>query len=78
MSLIENIDLGGTARNPDDAKVLCDLGLKFAEITISNPESFYNRIRDYKDIKDKTGFYYLCHGPREGNPNDTKELLSYS
>ena len=68
------IDLGGTARNPWDVKTLYKLGLKFAEIPISNPIQFNNNINEYLKVKEKTRFYYLCHGPREGDPNDIVSL----
>jgi hypothetical protein len=68
------IHLGGTARSPKDVKRLNDLGLQFAEIAITNPEKFTSLITDYKGLKNKLGIYYLCHGPREGDPNDTSSL----
>jgi sugar phosphate isomerase/epimerase len=70
----DHIDLGGTARSIEDVQHLHDLGLKFAEIAITNPRAFSDQVKGYKDIKDKTGLYYLCHGPREGDPNDTENL----
>jgi len=68
------IALGGTARNPEDAEVLANLRLKFAEIPISNVIKFKNNINEYLKVKEKTGLYYLCHGPREGNPNNIDSL----
>lgn len=69
-----DIHLGGTARSPEDVKRLHNLGLQFAEISITNPRRFSDLLKVYKDLKDKLGMYYLCHGPREGDPNDTKGL----
>ena len=74
MPLMENIDLGGTARSPADIRILYDLGLKFAEIPISKPEKFFSMIKDFKKLKNETGLYYLCHGPREGDPRDIETL----
>ena len=68
------ITLGGTARNPEDVHILHKLGLKFAEIPIYNVEKFKYYIKDYLNVKEKTGLYYLCHGPREGDPNDIDSL----
>jgi len=68
------IALGGTARNPDDVLALHDPRLKFAEIPISNEIKFKGNINEYLKAKEKTGFYYLCHGPREGNPNNINSL----
>ena len=68
------IALGGTARNPEDVEVLHNLRLKFSEIPISNIIKFKNNINEYLKVKEKTGLYYLCHGPREGNPNNIDSL----
>ena len=68
------IALGGTARNPEDILALHDLGLEFAEIPISNVIKFKKNINEYLKVKEKTGLYYLCHGPREGNPNNVGSL----
>jgi len=68
------IALGGTARNPEDVEVLANLRLKFAEIPIPNVIKFKNNINEYLKVKEKTGLYYLCHGPREGNPNNINSL----
>jgi sugar phosphate isomerase/epimerase len=71
---ILEITLGGTARNPEDVEVLHNLRLKFAEIPISNVIKFKNNINEYLKAKEKTGLYYLCHGPREGHPNNINSL----
>jgi sugar phosphate isomerase/epimerase len=68
------IHLGGTARSLEDVRRLHNLGLQFAEIPITNPAKFTDLVKDYKDLMDKLGLYYLCHGPREGDPNDTRRL----
>jgi len=68
------IALGGTARNPEDVEVLHNLRLNFAEIPISNAIKFKKSINEYVKVKEKTGLYYLCHGPREGNPNNINAL----
>lgn len=68
------IELGGTARNPGDVVILHKLGLKFAEIPIYNSLQFKNNINEYLKMKEKTGLYFLCHGPREGDPNDIGSL----
>jgi len=71
---LTNIHLGGTARSPDDVVLLNELGLQFAEIPITNPEKFLHRIGDYEALKEELGLYYLCHGPREGDPNNVDTL----
>ena len=68
------IHLGGTARSPDDVRRLHALGLSFAEIPISDTGKFSNHIAAYQDLRKKLGIYYLCHGPREGDPNNPETL----
>ncbi len=64
------IRLGGTARSPEHVAFLHGLGLQFAEIAMANPSWFSNVIAEYRDLKEKLGISYVCHGPREGDPND--------
>ncbi len=71
---LDKVHLGGTARSIEDVQYLYGLGLQFAEIPISDPSTFLDRIKVYKETKDKLGLYYLCHGPREGDPNDVRAL----
>jgi sugar phosphate isomerase/epimerase len=68
------IHLGGTARSPDDVVILNESGLQFAEIPIINPEQFLHRIGDYEALREELSLYYLCHGPREGDPNNVDTL----
>lgn len=70
----KSIDLGGTARSPEDVASLHDLGLQFAEIPITNPSKFLPLVPIYASLQQKLGLYYLCHGPREGDPNDLEAL----
>ncbi|HYQ59794.1 MAG TPA: hypothetical protein VEP29_01990, partial [Desulfatiglandales bacterium] len=71
---MKKIDLGGTARSPEDVTSLYDLGLQFAEIPISNPPKFLPLVPVYDALQKKLGLYYLCHGPKEGDPNDVEAL----
>ncbi len=71
---IKKIHLGGTARSPDDVISLHKLGLQFAEITITNPADFHLLKDKYRALLRVADFFYLCHGPREGNPNDIHAL----
>jgi sugar phosphate isomerase/epimerase len=73
---LTNVHLGGTARSPDDVVLLSELGLQFAEIPIINPEKFLSHIDIYQDLRDDLDIYYLCHGPREGDPNNADTLES--
>lgn len=68
------IHLGGTARSPGDVQRLYDLGLQFAEISITDPGEFSHLSDVYKGLKDKLDLYYVCHGPREGDPNNKETL----
>jgi sugar phosphate isomerase/epimerase len=70
----KKVDLGGTARSPEDVASLYDLGLQFAEIPISNPSKFLSLVPIYDSLQKKLGLYYLCHGPKEGDPNDVDAL----
>ena len=72
--LSRRIHLGGTARGPDDVISLYKLGLQFAEITIAEPADFHLLQNEYRARSGETGLYYLCHGPREGDPNDMHSL----
>ena len=68
------IDLGGTARSPDDVRLLHGLGLSFAEVPIAHPDQFRAHVSLYQRLRDELGLYYLCHGPKEGDPNDVQSL----
>lgn len=70
----QSIQLGGTARSPEDVMELHELGLQFAEIPIVDPGKFQTFKETYRDLSERTGLYYLCHGPREGDPNDVQAL----
>jgi sugar phosphate isomerase/epimerase len=70
----KRIDLGGTARNPQDVIALHELGLQFAEIPIGDASKFSSDLHTYQELKNRLGLYYLGHGPREGDPNDTEAL----
>ena len=72
--LSRKIHLGGTARSPDDVIALYKLGLQFAEISIAEPANFHLLQDEYRARSEETGLYYLCHGPREGDPNDMHSL----
>ncbi len=71
---MKKIDLGGTARSPEDVTSLFDMGLRFAEIPISNPAKFLPLVPIYDSLHKKLGIHYLCHGPKEGDPNDVETL----
>jgi hypothetical protein len=71
---MKKINLGGTARSPEDVTRLFDLGLRFAEIPISNPAKFLPLVPIYDSLHKKLGIHYLCHGPKEGDPNDVQAL----
>lgn len=67
-----NIRLGGTARSPEHVELLHRMGLQFAEISIAEPSTFSNLVPEYKELKDTLGISYVCHGPREGDPNNLR------
>ena len=68
------VRLGGTARSLEQVELLHRMGLQFAEITITNPSTFSRVVYEYKNMKEKLGISYVCHGPREGDPNDLRQL----
>ena len=72
-----NIALGGTARSPEDVAMLYDLGLDFAEVSLKDMSNFAKRISDFIKLTSKTNLFYLCHGPNEGDPNDTTYLREH-
>jgi sugar phosphate isomerase/epimerase len=72
----KRIDLGGSAKSLQDVRDLHALGLAFAEVAITDPPRFTELLKEYKSLKDSLGLYYLCHGPREGDPNDVRALES--
>jgi sugar phosphate isomerase/epimerase len=72
-----SIALGGTARNPEDVTMLHDLGLDFAEISLKDMSNFARSISGFVEMRSKTNLFYLCHGPNEGDPNDTTYLKEH-
>lgn len=68
------IRLGGTARSPGDVMELDRMGLQFAEIPMTDPDRFLPQIEGYRNLTDKLSLTYLCHGPREGDPNNVDTL----
>jgi sugar phosphate isomerase/epimerase len=72
----KGIDLGGSAKRPQDVRELHALGLAFAEVAVTDPLTFPGLIGEYRRLKESLGLYYLCHGPREGDPNDVQALES--
>jgi sugar phosphate isomerase/epimerase len=69
-----NILLGGTAKSPADVISLHELGLRFAEIAIVNPADFGLLLDQVQALPRVADFFYVCHGPREGDPNDIHTL----
>jgi len=69
-----SIALGGTARSPEDAAMLHDLELDFVEVSLKDMSKFARSISDFIELRRKTGLFYLCHGPNEGDPNDATSL----
>jgi len=70
------IALGGTARSPEDVMALYDLGLDFAEISTKNLKESNDNITKFIELVEGTSFYYLCHGPNEGDPNAMSSIRS--
>lgn len=68
----ERIIPGGTAKSPDDVRRLHDMGLRFAEVAVPDPDRF--PLDEYRVASRETGLFYLCHGPVEGDPVDVHNL----
>ncbi len=51
-----------------------DMGLSFAEIPIVDPDGFGIHVSKFMELKRALGISYLCHGPREGDPNYSQGL----
>jgi len=50
------------------------MGLRIAEVPITDPDRFLPQLKPYQELKERLGLTYLCHGPREGDPNDVDTL----
>ncbi len=72
-----SIALGGTVRSPEDVAMIHDLGLDFAEVSLKDMSNFAKSISDFIELRSKTNLFYLCHGPNEGDPNDTTYLREH-
>ncbi len=48
------------------------MGLQFAELAL--PDRLNQGLDVYVEMGERLGMYYLCHGPLEGDPNDTRGL----
>jgi sugar phosphate isomerase/epimerase len=60
--------IGGRAHNIEEAELIGKVGLPFAEISIRDPETFYEKeLWALQKIRDAYGLTYLAHGPEEGN-----------
>jgi sugar phosphate isomerase/epimerase len=68
------MQIGGTARRPEDVWELHRMGLQFVEIPVADPDLFEQHIVDYQKALEETGVASLCHGPREGDPNNVDTL----
>ncbi len=70
----DRIKLGATARNPEDVREIHKMGLAFAEVPVGDPKRFLSQLSKFSELKEALGIDYLCHGPREGDPNFSQAL----
>jgi sugar phosphate isomerase/epimerase len=63
--------IGGRAHSLEDISAIGDLELSFAEISLVDPEQVEKDFRQLVSLKNNYQFFYLAHGPEEGNPWDT-------
>ncbi len=62
------MQIGGRAHSVDDVRFLAAAGLPFAEISILDPDVFYDReLPQLRALQQRYGIAYLLHGPEEGN-----------
>jgi len=66
--------LGGTVRSVEDVEVLMEMGLDFGEVSIRDVEEFRENLARYREVVKGSRFFYLCHGPQEGDPNNLHSL----
>lgn len=71
---LKKCHLGGTVRSPEDVNALQQLGLKFGEVSTRKLDVFLAHKNQYAALKETLDFYYVCHAPQEGDPNDKGQL----
>jgi sugar phosphate isomerase/epimerase len=66
--------IGGRAHSLEEAKHVGKAHLDFAEINLFNPHHDFQEIPSLLKLKEKFNFFFIVHGPEEGNPFDCQEL----
>jgi len=66
--------IGGRAHSLKETNCVGEVHLDFAEINLLNPHHAFQEIPSLLKLKEKFNFFFLVHGPEEGNPFDCQEL----
>ena len=66
--------IGGRAHSLEEANFVGEAQFDFAEINLLDPHHASQEITSLLELKKKFNFFFLIHGPEEGNPFDCKEL----
>jgi len=66
--------IGGRAHNLKDIETIGAMDLSFAEISLLDPEQVERDYHFLLRLKEKYKFFYLAHGPEEGDPWNVKGL----
>jgi sugar phosphate isomerase/epimerase len=66
--------IGGRAHSLKDINYVGEARLDFAEINLLNPHHPFQEIPFLLKLKKVFNFFFIVHGPEEGNPFDCQEL----
>ena len=66
--------IGGRAHSLKEITCVGEARLDFAEINLFNPHHFFREIPPLLHLKKEFNFFFIVHGPEEGNPFDCQEL----
>jgi len=66
--------IGGRAHSLKEVNYVGEAQLDFAEINLLNPHHAFKEITSLLKLKREFNFFFIVHGPEEGNPFDCQEL----
>lgn len=66
--------IGGRAHSLKEINYVGKTGLDFAEINLLNPHHVFREIPSLIKLKKEFNFFFVVHGPEEGNPFNCQEL----
>ncbi len=70
--------IGGRAHTLKEIRSLGKAGVDFAEINLQHftPRPSFHEVHPLLQLKKEFGFFFMVHGPEEGNPFDCQEIRS--